>query len=74
MLIIYLFQSFAEIYVLTGGGPLETTTSVNMLIYQEAFQYNQLGQASAIAFLLFAVIFAFAYFNLRLMSGKGDKR
>jgi ABC-type sugar transport system permease subunit len=72
--IIYLFQSFSEIYILTNGGPLESTTTVNMLIYREAFQYNRMGQACAIAFLLFAVIFAFAYFNLRLMSGRGGKR
>jgi ABC-type sugar transport system permease subunit len=72
--IIYLFQSFSEIYVLTNGGPLESTMTVNMLIYREAFQYNQMGQACVIAFLLFAVIFAFAYVNLRLMSGRGGKR
>jgi multiple sugar transport system permease protein len=72
--IIYLFQSFSEIWVLTKGGPLETTTTVNVLIYREAFQYNRMGQASAMAFLLFAVIFAFAYFNLRIMNRRGDKR
>jgi ABC-type sugar transport systems, permease components len=68
--IIYLFQSFSEIYIMTQGGPTESTTTVNMLIYRQAFQYNQLGQASATAFLLFAVIFIFAIFNIRLVSAR----
>ncbi|GHO92873.1 sugar ABC transporter permease [Reticulibacter mediterranei] len=69
--LIYIFQSFSEIYIMTAGGPVESTTTVNMLIYNQAFQYNQLGLASATAFLLFAVIFAFAFFNIRLISRRG---
>lgn len=68
--IVYLFQSFSELYIMTQGGPVESTTTVNMLIYDQAFQYNQLGQASATAFLLFAVIFVFAFFNIRLISAR----
>ncbi|HTK08701.1 MAG TPA: sugar ABC transporter permease [Ktedonobacteraceae bacterium] len=68
--IVYLFQSFSELYIMTQGGPVESTTTVNILIYNQAFQYNQLGQASATAFLLFAVIFIFAFFNIRLISAR----
>jgi multiple sugar transport system permease protein len=71
--IIYIMQSFAEIYVMTGGGPLDSTTTVNLLIYREAFQYNRIGQASAMAFLLFALIFAFAFMNVRRMGRKGGR-
>ncbi|MBO0796502.1 MAG: sugar ABC transporter permease [Ktedonobacteraceae bacterium] len=70
--IIYLFQSFSELYIMTQGGPVESTTTVNMLIYNQAFQYNQLGQASATAFLLFAVIFVFAFINIRLMTRRAS--
>lgn len=54
--VIYLAQSFAEIFILTRGGPLGSTTVTNYLIYTEAFQYNSMGSASAMAFVLFALI------------------
>ncbi|NUT37314.1 MAG: sugar ABC transporter permease [Hamadaea sp.] len=63
--IVYLAQSFAEIFILTGGGPLGSTTTTNYLIYQQAFQNNQFGSASAMAFVLFALIFAFSYVAMR---------
>ncbi|GAA3971996.1 sugar ABC transporter permease [Actinomadura viridis] len=65
--IVYLAQSFAEIFILTGGGPLGSTTTTNFLIYQEAFQNNQFGSASAMAFVLFAFIFAFSFIAMRGM-------
>lgn len=63
--IVYLSQSFAEIFILTGGGPLGSTTTTNYLIYQQAFQNSQFGSASAMAFVLFALIFAFSYLAMR---------
>ncbi|MCA2221860.1 carbohydrate ABC transporter permease [Nonomuraea aurantiaca] len=63
--IVFLAQGFAEIFVLTRGGPLGSTTTVNYLIYTEAFQYNRFGSASAMAFVLFAVIIAFAFLAVR---------
>jgi ABC-type sugar transport system permease subunit len=68
--LIYLAQSFSEIYILTSGGPLGSTTVVNMLVYKEAFQNYQLGEASAMAFVLFALIFALAYVNIRALTGR----
>ena len=68
--IIFLAQGFAEIYVLTKGGPLGSTTTVNYLIYTEAFQYNQLGSASAMAFVLFAFIIAFSALSVRSLVGR----
>lgn len=71
--IIYLSQSFAEIYILTQGGPLASTTTVNYLIYTEAFQYNQLGSASAMAFVLFALIVGFSLLSLRGIAGRRER-
>ncbi|WP_162605818.1 carbohydrate ABC transporter permease [Jiangella aurantiaca] len=71
--VIYLAQSFSEIYILTSGGPLSSTTVVNMLIYKEAFENYRLGHASAMAFLLFCLIFALAYLNIRVLS-RGGRR
>lgn len=63
--IIYLSQSFAEVFVLTSGGPLRSTTTVNYLIYTEAFEYSNMGSASAMAFVLFAFIAALTLIALR---------
>lgn len=70
--IIFLAQGFAEIFVLTQGGPLGSTTTVNYLIYTEAFQYNQFGSASAMAFVLFALIIGFSYLSMRGLSGRRE--
>lgn len=52
------FQLFAEPYVMTQGGPLQSTTSVLYFMYEEGFKWWNLGSASAVAFLLFLLIFA----------------
>jgi len=50
------FQLFAEPYVMTQGGPLQSTVSVLYLMYEEGFRWWNLGLASAVAFVLFALI------------------
>jgi len=52
------FQLFAEPYVMTQGGPLRSTVSALYFMYEEGFRWWNLGNASAVAFLLFIVIFA----------------
>jgi len=52
------FQLFAEPYVMTQGGPLRSTVSVLYFMYEEGFRWWNLGYASAVAFVLFIVIFA----------------
>ncbi len=52
------FQLFAEPYVMTQGGPLESTVSVLYLMYEEGFRWWNLGRASAVAFLLFVLMMA----------------
>jgi multiple sugar transport system permease protein len=52
------FQLFAEPYVMTQGGPLRSTVSVLYFMYEEGFRWWNLGFASAVAFVLFVVIFA----------------
>jgi multiple sugar transport system permease protein len=54
------FQLFSEPFVMTRGqgGPAHATTSVVFYIYQAAFQFSQMGKASAMAWVLFAFIFA----------------
>jgi multiple sugar transport system permease protein len=50
------FQLFAEPYVLTQGGPVQSTVSVLYLMYEDGFRWWNLGVGSAVAFLLFALI------------------
>ncbi|MFO1338733.1 MAG: sugar ABC transporter permease [Burkholderiaceae bacterium] len=52
------FQLFSEPYVMTQGGPLQSTVSVLYLMYEEGFRWWNLGTASAVAFVLFAIIVA----------------
>ena len=59
------FQLFAEPYVMTQGGPLQSTVSVLYLMYEEGFKWWNLGSASAVAFLLFLLIFAVTALQLR---------
>ncbi|QNK03577.1 carbohydrate ABC transporter permease [Dyella telluris] len=60
------FQLFAEPYVMTEGGPLQSTTSVLYLMYNEGFKWWNFGMASAVAFLLFVIMFAVTALMLRL--------
>jgi multiple sugar transport system permease protein len=59
------FQLFAEPYVMTQGGPLQSTVSVLYFMYEEGFKWWSLGSASAVAFLLFLIILAVTALQLR---------
>jgi multiple sugar transport system permease protein len=52
------FQLFAEPYVMTQGGPAQRTVTVLYLMYEEGFKWWSLGSASAVAFVLFVIMFA----------------
>ena len=60
------FQLFAEPYVMTQGGPLRSTTSVVLLMYEEGFRWWRMGYAAAIAFVLFVVILIFTLVQFRI--------
>jgi len=67
MSIIAGFQGgFVAAYMMTGGGPAGATTTIMLYIYQNAFQWFQMGYAAAIACILFALIFGFTLLNWRL--------
>lgn len=59
------FQLFAEPYVMTQGGPLQSTVSVLYFMYEEGFKWWNLGSASSVAFVLFLVIFAITALQMR---------
>lgn len=50
------FQFFAEPYVMTQGGPVNSTLSVVLYLYQQGFRWWQMGYSTAIAFVMFLLI------------------
>jgi multiple sugar transport system permease protein len=57
LLIIFRFQDFTNAYVMTNGGPLDSTLFYVYYIWLNAFQYIQMGYATALAWVLFVIIF-----------------
>jgi multiple sugar transport system permease protein len=64
------FQLFAEPYVMTQGGPVNSTLSVVLYMYEQGFRWWRLGYAAAIAFALFLIILAATLLQLRLQKGR----
>jgi multiple sugar transport system permease protein len=61
------FQFFAEPYVMTGGGgPLNATLSVGLLMYKNGFRWWSMGYAAAIAFVLFVVVLGLTAIQFRI--------
>jgi multiple sugar transport system permease protein len=55
------FQLFAEPYVMTQGGPAQSTVSLLYFMYEDGFKWWNLGHASATAFILFAVLMGLSF-------------
>ncbi len=62
---IFTLRSFEQVYVITGGGPLNSTNLLVYYIYQEAFAQFDFGYAAAAATVLLAVTLVFAYLQLQ---------
>ena len=60
------FQSFTVPYIMTQGGPAQTTRILPIMLYEVGFRYFKMGQASAISVVVFAVIAGFAIAQFRL--------
>jgi multiple sugar transport system permease protein len=65
------FQLFAEPYVMTQGGPVESTESVLYFMYEQGFKWWNLGFASAVAFILFVIMFAITAIQYRFAKSRG---
>lgn len=66
-------QIFAEVFVMTRGGPLHATTTVVYYLYEEAFYRFNLGYASAVAYLLFIVTLALAWVQMKVVRPAGPE-
>ena len=63
-------QAFSEVFVMTGGGPGFSSTTVGFRIYQEAFLFFNFGKASAIAIVLLIIMLFITVVQLRLLDRK----
>lgn len=61
-------QTFAEPYVMTGGGPDNATLFLGLHLYQSAFHYLKMGYASAMAWIMFLLILALTLIQFKLSS------
>lgn len=64
--IIASFQVFTTSFIMTNGGPQNATLFLVLYLYRNGFQYFKMGYASAIAWMLFAMIAAFTVLQFRL--------
>jgi len=58
LLMINSLNVFQEVYIMTGGGPSDSTVTLPFLIYNRAFKYYEIGPAAAMSYLLFVVVVA----------------
>lgn len=63
-------QVFDLPFILTGGGPVNATSTLVLYMYQTAFDFTRMGRATAMAVLLFLVVFAITLVQLRLLREK----
>jgi multiple sugar transport system permease protein len=59
------FQFFTEAYIMTSGGPNNATLSMVLFLYRKAFLQTRFGLASAVAWVLFAIIVVFTLIFVR---------
>ena len=65
--VIYVFNSFPIIWVLTQGGPYNETDILVTYLYKQAFSFGHIGEASAVSIVMFSVLLVFTIFYARMV-------
>ncbi|MFQ5344050.1 MAG: carbohydrate ABC transporter permease [Anaerolineae bacterium] len=65
---IFAFQVFGPVYVMTGGGPVRSTSVIVYHLYERAFGFQELGYASAIGWALFLIVFPLTVLQFKAIS------
>lgn len=63
------YQVFDQIFVMTSGGPVHSTTTIVYYLFNR-FMNHRLGYASAVAYILFAILVVFSYLQMRISREK----
>jgi multiple sugar transport system permease protein len=67
MAVIVSFQVFEQVAVTTQGGPLSSSLVLVYYIYERAFKFLEVGYASSAAFVLFGIVIALTYFQVKIL-------
>lgn len=67
MVAINSFQVFTQVFVLTNGGPVDSSNVLGLYIYQTAFEFLNMGKASSMAVILFLLVLGVSLFQLRML-------
>ncbi|MFN2398920.1 MAG: carbohydrate ABC transporter permease [Gemmatimonadaceae bacterium] len=70
--VIWSFQVFTLVYVMTEGGPLHSTDVLVYQIYQNAWEFSRMGYAAAMSWVLFAILFLVTLAQWKLLNRKVD--
>ncbi|MFQ5595338.1 MAG: carbohydrate ABC transporter permease [Anaerolineae bacterium] len=67
---IFAFQVFGPVYVMTGGGPVRSTSVIVYHLYERAFGFQELGYASAMGWALFLIVFPLTVLQFKIISSR----
>ena len=67
--IIFSLKIFDQVVTLTGGGPGNATETLNYFVYKNGFRFFDMGYASALGYILMAIMFVAAYFYVKSLLG-----
>jgi len=65
------FQAFTLVLIMTGGGPVNSTRVLALYMYEKAFEHLKMGEATAMVFILFLVVFTITIAQLRIFRRGG---
>lgn len=72
MVAINAFQAFTQFYIMTNGGPMDSSNVLGLYIYQTAFDFLNMGKASSMSVIMFILVIGFAAVQLRMMRQKDE--
>jgi multiple sugar transport system permease protein len=61
------FRVFGQVFVMTNGGPFDSTRTIVQHIYESGFRYFKMGVASSVAWVLFGIVLIFTFIQFRLL-------
>jgi ABC-type sugar transport system permease subunit len=65
------FQVFDLVYVMTNGGPMDSSNVLGLYMYREGFSSSNVGYASAIGWIIFLIVFIASLIQLRISRKEG---
>lgn len=67
------FKVFGQVYVLTNGGPYDSTRTLVFYIYDNGFKYFKMGYAASISWILFVIILGITLLQFKYLKGWGEQ-